>query len=65
MAPLDGPETSVQNYHSKLRNIPEERRSQPLPSVFLPYLILQGTPLYSSQEFRFYKSASHFLLSPF
>ena len=28
MGPIDCPETSVRNYHSKLRNIPEERRSQ-------------------------------------
>jgi len=27
MWPLDCPETSVRNYHSTLRNIPEERRS--------------------------------------
>ena len=45
-APEDGmegfPETSVRNYHSFLRNIPEERRSQIMiynfmwPSYFLP-----------------------------
>jgi hypothetical protein len=28
MGPTDCPETSVQNYHSALRNISEERRSQ-------------------------------------
>jgi hypothetical protein len=27
MGPISCPETSVQNYHSKLRNIPKERRS--------------------------------------
>jgi hypothetical protein len=26
MGPIGGPETSVQNYRSTLRNIPEERR---------------------------------------
>jgi hypothetical protein len=29
MGPIDCPETSVTNYRSTLRNIPEERRSQP------------------------------------
>jgi hypothetical protein len=28
LGPIGGPETSVQNYHSTLRNIPEERTSQ-------------------------------------
>jgi hypothetical protein len=28
MVPIGCPETSVHNYHSTLRNIPEERRSQ-------------------------------------
>jgi hypothetical protein len=30
MGPIGCPETSVQNYHSTLRNIAEERRSQDL-----------------------------------
>jgi hypothetical protein len=28
MGPIGSPETSVQNYHSTLRNIPEERRAK-------------------------------------
>ena len=28
MGPVDYPETSVRNYHSALRNIPEERSSR-------------------------------------
>ena len=30
MGPRVAAETSANNYHSRLRNIPEERRSQPL-----------------------------------
>jgi hypothetical protein len=28
MGPIRGPKTSLQNYHSTLRNVPEQRRSQ-------------------------------------
>ena len=44
MGPIGCPETLVHNYHSKLRNIPEERRSQIFPPLHvfwsLPFLRL-------------------------
>ena len=39
MGPIGCPETSVQNYHSTLRNVAEEWRSQ-VSYVFQPYMVI-------------------------
>jgi hypothetical protein len=43
MGPIGCPETSVHTYHSRLRNIPEDRRSDPrgYASVFIGFLFRQ------------------------
>jgi hypothetical protein len=51
MGPLGCPETSVRNYHCKLRNIPEERRSH----------LLRGGSLIS-QTFQIWKLTSWYVL---
>jgi hypothetical protein len=39
MGPIGCPETSVQNYHSKVCNIPEERKSQSDTDLFILFFV--------------------------
>jgi len=57
MEPIGYPETSIWNYHSKLRNFPEERRShlhrgRSPKSRILSEVIFYRTPLLTYFQFR-------------